>query len=114
MTETELIALAIRCEQATGPDRELDGEIAMALMPHRDWFRFEDTWGARCISDDSAFDMPDEYTRSIDAAMTLAPDGFELAIYTNWPLCKQYEPQNDDGSWTITDRTPLGACLRRI
>jgi hypothetical protein len=80
-----LDTLAERCEQAMGPDRELDGEIAKALSPDREWHRFEDAWGARCIEDGAAFDMPDEYTRSLDAAMTLAPNliGVELSLDQN-------------------------------
>jgi hypothetical protein len=31
----QLVALAERCEQATGPDRKLDREIELAVMPER-------------------------------------------------------------------------------
>jgi hypothetical protein len=81
---TELERLAERCEKATGPDREFDGEIAKALSPEREWHRFEDTWGARSVIDSAAFDMPDEFTRSLDAAMSLVLSDAGLTLDRSW------------------------------
>lgn len=49
-----LLALADRCESATGPDRVLDSEISKAAFPRRL--------------------IPSPYTDSLDAALTLVPD----------------------------------------
>jgi hypothetical protein len=64
MDRGELLALAERCEAATGPDRELDGDIFCALG-HAPFIE-----GAYC-----AYRSP-AYTASLDAAMTLVPEGW--------------------------------------
>ena len=78
MTDTSsLIHLIERLEKATGPDRELDGEIASVLALHpKYWQR-----GVKSASADGLWfkglhnwRAPD-YTSSIDAAMTLVPEG---------------------------------------
>jgi hypothetical protein len=72
---TNLLELADRVESGEGGDRLLDGEIAKALAPERDWHLFTDTWGARCLDDTVAFDMPPHLTASLDVALTLVPEG---------------------------------------
>lgn len=60
----DLLALAKRCEAATGPDRELDEHIEFTLLPR-------------------GYALPGTslpYTASIDAAMTLVPEGFDWII----------------------------------
>lgn len=68
MTRDELIAAL---EKATGPDRELDAAIAGLINN---------------ISPTVAFEhplyVPLEFTASIDAALTLAPEGYGCAIET--------------------------------
>ena len=56
-----MIELAERCEAATGPDRDLDGDIHALLVgaPHR--HQIPSTWPF--------------YTASLDAAMSLVPEG---------------------------------------
>ncbi len=54
------------------------------------------------------------YTASLDAALALASrvlPGVQLAIYTEWAMTEG-EPQDADGSWTITDETPRGCWVR--
>lgn len=69
----DLVELAARCEQATGPDRELDKLIAETLaLPHgprSGWSNDEngDHW---IVEECSAL-----VTASLDAAMTLVPEG---------------------------------------
>lgn len=53
---SELLALAERCEQAMGPDRKLEIEIGHIAHPNAMITR--------------------EYTASLDAALTLVPEGF--------------------------------------
>jgi len=72
-----LLALADRCEQAAGSDRELDAEIAVALfggnviydLKIKQWRRIKITSAWR-------MDHPlPPYTTSLDAALTLVPEG---------------------------------------
>ena len=66
--------LAARCESATGPDRELDRDIANAVGV-----------GSFFASGNEAF----AFTTSIDAALTLVPDGWTFANLS----------QGDRGNW---------------
>jgi hypothetical protein len=63
---TDLLQLADRCEKATGPDRQLDADIftALKLVPDRkhDGYPFY------------------AFTQSLDAAMTLVPEGEDWAV----------------------------------
>jgi hypothetical protein len=59
--------LAERCEKATRPDRELDEAIALALGRRPD---FAADWGARGHERTTY----EQFTVSLDAAMTLIPD----------------------------------------
>lgn len=61
MTSSGLLELAERCEKATGPDRLLDTQISDALRRH----------GVKRPPG-----MPRALTASIDAALTLVPDGY--------------------------------------
>lgn len=71
-----------RLEGLTGPCRECDSLIGKHLFPERDWVAFEengvDIWWSRCPYEDGAFDGPKPYTASIDAAMTLVPEGWSV------------------------------------
>ena len=55
--------------------------------------------------------QPPNYLTSLDAAMTLVPEGMQLAIYTNFVLTRGF-PQEPDGSWIITDDMPKGCWVR--
>jgi hypothetical protein len=95
-----LLALAERCEQAAEPDRELDAEIAVAL------FGGEIIWKTANWTMDQyptrRFKNSDyiggyqssgilTYTESIDAAVTLVPEGCGWMVMKNvakvgrWP-----------------------------
>lgn len=69
-----LLALASRCEAATGPDRELDEAIATAIYPGIR--RVADRW---CLHDVHV--RIEGYTASLDAAMTLVPEGWYLDLH---------------------------------
>ena len=91
MGRAGLVELAERCEQASGPDRELDAVIAVAIRWHpygtthwlarydREFFAFDDGFIKKINSTDyrneplpgGGWDVP-EFTASLDAAMTLA------------------------------------------
>lgn len=66
MTPTPLEALIARLESADGPDRELDEAIAALCDPTDD---------PRLAAFESGDDYPRNYTRSIDAALALVPEG---------------------------------------
>jgi hypothetical protein len=82
----EIVALAERVEAATGPDRELDRDVfALILIPgrrlagdERDIVATEDRRGAHFLRHIKA------YTASIDAAMTLVPEGCLFHVRTLW------------------------------
>lgn len=88
----ELLALAERCEKATGPDRELDGLIFKALEQREKdmWTTFGDdnVWHRRDPQDHAAFDPPLSYTKSIEAAKTLLLDWMSIEMTESAP-----EPQ---------------------
>ena len=91
-----LEALAARCEAATGPDRELDAEIGalFGLCPHKKttYERCQgdsgytcdacgaDSWGNRSKTGQGLRDPMPAYTASLDAAMTLVPEGWGVTI----------------------------------
>ena len=77
---TTLLALAERCEQAAGPDRELDQEISRVLLPAtaEGITRSRYGWSYRVFGpsgwDDEWIEtLP--FTASLDAAVTLVPEG---------------------------------------
>lgn len=85
-----LLGLAARCEAASGPDRELDAAIAVALNigarglladdhEYLELVRKDDgcavgTYWFKCRSGMS-LRTAEPYTASLDAAMTLVPEG---------------------------------------
>lgn len=85
-----LLELAARCEAATGPDRELDCRISLELSgiaygdsDVSEMLRYRDEptgYGRYRPADEHVA----EYTASLDAAMTLAPEGWivSLSIFT--------------------------------
>lgn len=76
MSESQkLIELAERCEAATGPDRELDAAIALLYgwTVHKG-----DNW----IGPHGQISVP-EFTGSLDAALTLVPEGQGCTIVQN-------------------------------
>lgn len=88
--------LVKRLEAATGPSRELDCAIAKAICPyqisHEDgrngwWVRFPH--GPTMHS--STYSP--YYTLSIDAALTLVPEGWPIERLSWWPKCP---PQHED------------------
>ena len=82
---TALLALAERCEQAAGPERELDAEIALAcgIVTSRecDFFYGHKDHSVMVLERDyydhdrNAPALP-YFTASLDAAVTLVPEGW--------------------------------------
>jgi len=118
---SDLIALAERCEQATGPDADLDEDIFKAVDPegHR---------GAALRRYHSGHREPinqPAYTASLDAAMTLVPEtddgGFRLTF--DKPLARKCwaevwmheNAEPGDGFYRATAATiPLALCAAAL
>jgi hypothetical protein len=72
---TTLLALAERCEQAAGPDRELDAEIFVSVTQGM----FFKGHLVGLIGSGVMYEA-DTYTASLDAALTLVLDGWRWWI----------------------------------
>jgi hypothetical protein len=68
--------LIARLEKATGPDRALEADIAAACAPTDD---------PREAAFLNGRDYPDLYTSSIDAALTLVPEGWTRSVDATAP-----------------------------
>ncbi len=91
-----LLALADRCEQAAGPDRELDAEIALAIgYTHERRGTERARWWRTPSGQQLAYvgykNHPPFFTGSLDAAVTLVPEGCGWMVMKNvakvgrWP-----------------------------
>ncbi len=99
---SDLIALAERCEKATGPDRELDRLIVLALGADVERIAGSAADGSQDGFVDRKGVLPKgfAYTASLDAAMTLVPEGWETAIYLGGERANvQMETQAMRDSW---------------
>ena len=78
MTRAEtLLALAARCEAGTGPDRELDAEIMVAVYPD---LKLAQSINGHWYSISGMHTRIEEYTDSLDAAVLLVPAGWFVRI----------------------------------
>lgn len=90
---SNFLELALRCEAASGPDRELDVAIYVAVFPFP------------CVELSDAYQATKDrelahlYTSSIDAALTLLPTGWVLAKLAD---SASTEPRN------ASDPDPVG------
>lgn len=103
--------LIARLEAATGADRELDADIAVAVSgdpeaivvrPHEGTI-FTHKPGWWCDGNDKSHLAP-EFTASIDAAMTLVPEDWGGHGILSWP-------GYDNGKLTNKARADLHHCL---
>lgn len=74
---SELLKLAERCEKAGGPDRVLDAEIYIAVRDNLPQM------AALTVSGDVSDHVP-KVTASLDAALTLVPEGWSK-FFTQFP-----------------------------
>jgi hypothetical protein len=126
MTRDTLNDLAERCERATGPDRELDAAIFCAF-PHagvRSCTPAKKPGAVTAlyeIGGYAAFQSP-LYTASLDAAMTLVPEGWHKAFNSQvggawvWPSGAEYlDAINDPRATRGTAATPaLALCAAAL
>lgn len=107
--DKETSELIEKIEGASGPDREMDAEIARAIgriPPHAGYAAMDDVAWDRGLG----YSVP-AYTSSIDAAMTLVPEGWWLAgLYFCHP---DFRSQQDKEwcaelagpvTWAVVDR----------
>jgi hypothetical protein len=98
MTRETLLGLADRCEQATGPDRELDRLIEQCLPGVAEHPHPRSRADGYVISEDGHYDgydpgqgyLASRYTASLDSAMTLVPEGWPVRDLCQW-----------NESWTV-------------
>lgn len=102
-----LEALLARVLEGTGPDRELDAEIEACLTgrvthPRNPGWTFEKQdaeWKLARLADSPFISQASRpappYTASLDAALTLVPEGWGWSLFSADPVL----------------RTPSGACL---
>jgi len=127
MTKANLLALAARCEAATGADRELDLDVALAggliskPVERGCWVD-----PGECIDGDkepgSGTFVAPAYSASLDAAMTLVPEGWRVWAVredeTGWWCGLSPDGGNVVvGGWAPTPSFALAltaACLRAI
>lgn len=137
MNKDELLALADRCEQARGPERELDARIWCALngkryIDHRavctaysqetsetqvDFT--EPPRRTRYVSDSHRIPHAKPWTASLDAAMTLVPEGLAWELVYRARLSNFSASVKTEGAYYMCPAaTPAlaltAACLRAI
>lgn len=110
MNKQDLIALAERVEKAEGPDRGLDALIKEAVG---DAWDYAADWGSR----ENYAPVAKAYSASLDAAMTLVPEGHVWTLYSDG--CAGVAPRRDDddladaSTWAATPALALcSAALR--
>lgn len=103
--QNTLQALAERCKQATGPDRELDARIYILI-----------SGGSAADADYAATDPdvtcnPPPYTASLDAAVTLLPDGWGWAVSTTGNLMPCAYGHSPDKAFWVEDTYAVTVAL---
>ena len=109
------MTLIERLEAATGPDRELDAAILVAVGGKR---RFDDWWiGYRFIGREAS-----AFTASIDAALTLVPEGWDYVIASpgvdenhpdEWCINMARHP-DDESNFTFAPTPALAICIAAL
>ena len=93
MDKAQILALADRVEALTGPDREVDAQIfrtTESAPPFQylnklialSWHEQEQAYFAQVSDDMRVRYDPPHFTASLDAAMTLVPEGFVFSLDT--------------------------------
>ena len=115
MNREQLIEIAERCEKATGPDREIDGRIHFATVLAEPW----PDDGMRLVAATEQFedsrDTVARYSSSLDAAMTLVPEGcaFEVTTTGFSPGASVVRPGVNEGAYAATPALALCAAALR-
>jgi len=88
--------LIFRLQSAPGPSRALDAEIALA----NGIYEFHDKGTGLVAKSGGSWERPPRYTESIDAALTLVPDGasWEIGTYITTGKYRAYVLTDQQGS----------------
>jgi hypothetical protein len=117
---TDLLTLAERCEQATGPDRELDVAIAVAagVIRERDGNLCYATGNdSDYVLERGYYDLeggPQElpyFTASLDAAMTLVPERCPWTLEPGSAWLRRLDDSDPSGVATIQGHNRNGTAL---
>jgi hypothetical protein len=109
VSAADLLALAERCEQATGPDRELDAAIARAIGLELqvvsigpDYRRERLSWIDRESGAAPVARPVPNYTSSFEEAMRSIPAGWYVRDLSHWPAKKSVlDDSTSDEEWTV-------------
>jgi len=107
-----LLALAERCEHTAGPDRELDSAIAAGLG-------WPDGRYSPPILPFERVRLPRHYTASLDAALTLVPEGCGYQIISGFDEgglthASVYVPEIDNGERGDSATAALALCAAAL
>jgi hypothetical protein len=128
-----LLDLAARCEAAGKPSKALNREIALAVGWVRQtpsearrsnpaWFHPDDCRDGHVLMDSlhgtTMWREPLDYTASLDAAMTLVPDGWHFSLHANGGDLSRaavygFAPKPDDWCYGATPAVALCAAALR-
>jgi hypothetical protein len=129
-TREKLLELAAKCEAATGPDAAIDREIWLKAVADKEQ-RFLVEVGRDAHGDKEANFRTDwmadgaRYTASLDAAMTLVPEGVSFALgkgivtelgdsATDYAWCgSKADPHSGPYCWAATPALALCAAALR-
>jgi len=114
----ELLALAERAEALDGPDRGVDADIELAIgnwspEHHEAWNRYQEC-GERDNPPFTAPCPPRHFTHSLDAALSLVPEGMRATISTHSPAAACIGPsQSQAWTYAVTPALALTAAALR-
>lgn len=130
MTRAEMLELAERVEQASGPERDLDAEIALAITGNTaqlseggnmiwcgGWHSVladlpAVPWSGRWV-------QVARYTASLDAALTLVPDTHCWALFvgrlaTQAAYWRRAEDESAATTWVVAATPSLALCAAAL
>lgn len=115
---TRLLNLAERCKTAAGPDREIDCLIQEwrfpELTPDMRVMYYGDPTGEHVRDEGQTFVRSPSFTASLDAAMTLVPEGYDWAVFrTNGGLTVHSWCGNREDIFAATPALALCAAALR-
>lgn len=121
---TDYADLIARLEAATGPSLALDIEICRAFLPDtmfgskvESWFNDVTVFGCNTADGYRHLDClrARAYTTSLDAALSLVPEGWEGNVGVNRPIANIY-PKNlvTHGHGVIAHTSPLALCIAAL
>ncbi len=124
---TALLALAARCEAATGPDRELDAAIWLASVigaTREQWDYTHEASGRLCHMDETRdasrrLIIVPAYTASLDAAMTLVGNVGVLITLSEikgdgMPMCVVGTPENANIYMAVAQTMQTALCAAAL